>query len=498
MISAFGEGVKLIDNDGSGLNLSQIGNGYELLRQLTCEYSLRNRGEALALRTVFLNKSFALSSSETSPSSIVSDWTRRLDLESARYSKLLGTLPSHVDTVGLQLTDADLLLVLMKSLPETVKSYTIHHSTGDTYASYRQAACKWESQQRMFLEQTPQGKVGKVHEVSFSPMSNGSAGEFGAQSTEWFSISDDAMMVDAVGQNKCAKCGSKKHATSECQVDVTKLTCFRCSEKGHISANCPKKTSGKGQGGKPSEPQFGKGSKGKPGKGVKGKFDKGKGKKGKSFGKKGKLNELGSDGWSAEDYWWWADDGWWSGYDVSQVNEDWSGHETWQSYDWYSDGWQDDAGNGQTKAEQASSEPQTEPPVGSLVISMLSGEDFGDVCRFDILVDDGVCLKLALEESDDELLNLDRLGSCELFPGLLPAVGCELSDGLCFPRACRMFCDSFDIPRFPMVVEPFARTFDVVEMPHVSRGCLQLLEPLHGLKLSQEGCHDWDEESFHA
>ena len=354
LISAFGEGVKLIDNDGSGLNLSQIGNGYELLRQLTCEYSLRNRGEALALRTVFLNKSFALSSSETSPSSIVSDLTRRLDLESARYSKLLGTLPSHVDTVGLQLTDADLLLVLMKSLPETVKSYTIHHSTGDTYASYRQAACKWESQQRMFLEQTPQGKVGKVHEVSFSPMSNGSAGEFGAQSTEWFSISDDAMMVDAVSQGKCGKCGSKKHATSECQVDVTKLTCFRCSEKGHISANCPKKTSGKG--GKPSEPQFGKGSKGKANKGVKGKFDKGKGKKGKSFGKKGKLNELGSDGWSAEDYWWWADDGWWSGYDVSQVNEDWSNHEAWQGYDWYSDGWQDDAGSGHTKAEQASSE----------------------------------------------------------------------------------------------------------------------------------------------
>ena len=262
LISAFGEGVKLIDNDGSGLNPSQIGNGYELLRQLTCEYSLRNRGEALALRTVFLNKSFALSSSETSPSSIVSDLTRRLDLESARYSKLLGTLPSHVDTVGLQLTDADLLLALMKSLPETVKSYTIHHSTGDTYASYRQAACKWESQQRMFLEQTPQGKVGKVHEVSFSPMSNGSAGEFGAQSTEWFSIADDSMMVDAVGQNKCAKCGSKKHVTTECQTDVSKLTCFRCSEKGHISANCPKKASGKG--GKPSESQFGKGSKGSP------------------------------------------------------------------------------------------------------------------------------------------------------------------------------------------------------------------------------------------
>ena len=496
LISAFGEGVKLVENDGSGLNPSQSGKGYELLRQLTCEYSLRNRGEALALRTVFLNKSFALSSSETSPSSIVSDLMRRLDLESARYSKLLGTLPSHVDSVGLQLTDADLLLVLMKSLPETVKSYTIHHSTGDTYASYRQAACKWESQQRMFLEQTPQGKVGKVHEASFSPMSNGSAGDFGAQSTEWFSIADDSMMIGAVGQGKCAKCGSKKHVSSECQTDLTKLTCFRCSEKGHISANCPKKASRKG--GKPSEPQFGKGSKGKSSKGVKGKFDKGKGKKGKSFGRKGKLNELGSDGWSAEDYWWWSDDGWWSGYDVNQVNEDWSNHEAWQRYDWYSDGWQDDDGNGQTKVEQTSSEPQTEPPIGSLVISVLSGEDLDDVCRFDLMTDDGVCLKLALEESDDGLLNLDRRGTHGNFPSLLPSFGCELSDGLCFPRVGRMRCDLLDIPRFCSVFEPFARNPDLLEVPQVSSDRLQLLDPLHGLRLIQEGCHDHDEESFHG
>ena len=205
LISAFGEGVRLIDNDGSGLNPSQVGNGYELLRQLTGEYSLRNRGEALALRTVFLNKNFSLSSAETSPSSIVSDLTRRLDLESARYSKLLGTLPGHVDVVGLQLTDADLLLVLMKALPETVKSYVIHHSVGDTYASYRQAACKWESQQRMFVEHSNiQGKAGKVHEVSSSSPVSPGTWEYGSQNTEWFSIADDSGVVEALDQ-KCAK-----------------------------------------------------------------------------------------------------------------------------------------------------------------------------------------------------------------------------------------------------------------------------------------------------
>jgi len=48
LINAFGEGVALEAN-GRDLNPSQVGNGFELLRQLTMEYSLRTRNEALAL-----------------------------------------------------------------------------------------------------------------------------------------------------------------------------------------------------------------------------------------------------------------------------------------------------------------------------------------------------------------------------------------------------------------------------------------------------------------
>ena len=152
LVNAFGEGVSLED-PRADLNLSQLGNGFELLRQLTAEYSLRTRAEALSIRSQFSAKSFVLSPKETSPTSIVSDVIRRLDLESARFNKLLGTLPTSVDVVGLQLSDADLLIILMRSLSEAVKSYTIHHSVGDTYQSYRTAARKWEMQQRMFLEQ---------------------------------------------------------------------------------------------------------------------------------------------------------------------------------------------------------------------------------------------------------------------------------------------------------------------------------------------------------
>ena len=37
---------------------------------------------------------------------------------------------------------------------------------------------------------------------------------------------------------KCTKCGSKKHETKECSVDLSKVRCFRCSQHGHVGVNC--------------------------------------------------------------------------------------------------------------------------------------------------------------------------------------------------------------------------------------------------------------------
>ena len=76
-------------------------------------------------------------------------------------------------------------------------------------------------------------------------------------------------------------------------------------------------------------------------------------------------------------------------------------------------------------------------------------------------------------------------------------VGCGLSEGFCFPMACRMFCDPSDMFCFSSSLELSARFSDVPEMLQVHGGRLQLLEPLHGLRLSQESCRDYDDESFH-
>ena len=53
--------------------------------------------------------------------------------------------------------------------------------------------------------------------------------------------------IDALGQgDRCSKCGSRKHQTNSCTVDLSKTKCFRCGTFGHISAHCPKKQHEKG------------------------------------------------------------------------------------------------------------------------------------------------------------------------------------------------------------------------------------------------------------
>ena len=81
-------------------------NGFELLRILTGEYSLKTRSEALALRAELTNKNFKLSSNETSQSTIVAYTVRKLDTHVSRFQKLISTLPSGVDRTGVMITES--------------------------------------------------------------------------------------------------------------------------------------------------------------------------------------------------------------------------------------------------------------------------------------------------------------------------------------------------------------------------------------------------------
>ena len=72
LVNAFSEGVALHgvgSSDRVAVAVNQQANGFELLRQLTLEFSLRSRSEALSLRTQIAGRSFVLAATQTSPSS---------------------------------------------------------------------------------------------------------------------------------------------------------------------------------------------------------------------------------------------------------------------------------------------------------------------------------------------------------------------------------------------------------------------------------------------
>ena len=54
--------------------------------------------------------------------------------------------------VGLEVQTSDLTIMLLRSLPHDVRSYTTLHAAGDAYTDLRTAALRFETQQRMFAE----------------------------------------------------------------------------------------------------------------------------------------------------------------------------------------------------------------------------------------------------------------------------------------------------------------------------------------------------------
>ena len=442
LVSAFVEGVHL-HKFGVGHEVDdmkgQSANGYELLRQLTLEYSLRTPAEALSLRSLFVNKSYTLSSSETSASSLVSDVIRRIDLEAAKFSRLISTLPTGVDVTGLSLPDADLLVVLLKSLPQEVRSFCLHHASGESYAAYREAARRWEQQQRLFVE-LPVGSSQQQQRKITNAVFVDEAG------TEWYTLEDgshdteghvDAVQGSQQGQGRCQKCGSRKHKTFECTTDMSKTRCFRCQGVGHVSMNCPHKT--------PKDKGKGKDS----GKGkssvVKGDWLKGKGKdkgkskdkskgKSKGYGKKGKLNEV-SD--AADEDWWWYSDG--SGWDDSTWHDGYTSQVSWTDQEWYESGW----GSWDASAGESQEQGHNATPVvgskgsGNEAQSLVLSPCFSEECDFCdtglTLIDlvgegsNGGSLHVSPQPFLGDLLHVDPqpFGRCESFEK--ESVGGEVS-----------------------------------------------------------------------
>ena len=107
--------------------------GFEALRLLAKEFSLRSRAEAAFFRSEFMSKTFKAQSGPTQ----ISDLVRQMDVSLSKYRKLIDTLPQHCVKTGLDLQQVDLTLMLLRSLPGDVKNYVVLHASGEGYTDYR-------------------------------------------------------------------------------------------------------------------------------------------------------------------------------------------------------------------------------------------------------------------------------------------------------------------------------------------------------------------------
>ena len=160
---------------------------------------------------------------------------------------------------GLRVEDGDTLNILVRSLPTEVRNYALMHSSGATYSSFKEAACMFENQHRLFKDfGAKRSLFGVIPEEV----------DLGQEEVENYPEAEASGYVNAVtggdeGGPKCHKCGRRGHVQSACPTDLAKVKCYECCGVGHISANCKAAPTPEG---KPTSQ--GKGSKGtSPGKG---------------------------------------------------------------------------------------------------------------------------------------------------------------------------------------------------------------------------------------
>ena len=268
LIQAYVEGIGV-----DGIFVAHRGtSGFEALRLLGKEFSLRTRAEASFFRAEVLKRTYKAENTATQ----ISDVVRKMDVDLSRYRKLVDTLPVSASRDGLEVASAELTLILLRSLPNDCRAYVMLHAKDESFVELRAAALKFESRQRLFMELGASvAGTGRGHGVFQVQEEDGAEEE--CQEDQWIEA------VGGKGSQKCNKCGKAGHFAREYPTDMTKVKCFKCGHEGHIGANC-KSASGKAKAKPLAKPKPKAQSKGSPRKTQ----GKGKGK-----GKKGKLNEVG-------------------------------------------------------------------------------------------------------------------------------------------------------------------------------------------------------------
>ena len=180
--------------------------GFVALRLLAKEFCLKSRSECLYFRGQLTNQTVKAPS--------IPEIVRKIESEQRKYSKLLSSLDPDVQSQGLELQEADMVMVLLRSLPEKCRSYCLLHGDSDSFEDLKRVALKFEVQQRVWSE-------GVGNKLSpFQPNPKGKGG-------------------DEKGKGKGKKEPRARSQSASKGAKATKDTvCYNCNKKGHFARDC--------------------------------------------------------------------------------------------------------------------------------------------------------------------------------------------------------------------------------------------------------------------
>ena len=196
--------------------------GYELLRILALEFSLRTRTEAICLRSELLKRDVKVDSKSVHA---MSDLIRGLQVAVNRYDRLVETLPPDISRADLLVTPSDMSLMFIRNMPHDAKQYCLLHSENESWEALQLSALKYERQQRLYVELGAMSKkfINETREVA----------DLGFDGTDY--VGDGQLSVLKQG---CGRCGKKTHETKDCDTNLANTKCFKCGKTGHIGRNC--------------------------------------------------------------------------------------------------------------------------------------------------------------------------------------------------------------------------------------------------------------------
>ena len=196
--------------------------GYELLRILALEFSLRTRTEAICLRSELLKRDVKVDSKSVHA---MSDLIRGIQVAVNRYDRLVETLPPDISRADLLVTPSDMSLMFIRNMPHDAKQYCLLHSENESWEALQLSALKYERQQRLYVELGAMSKkfINETREVA----------DLGFVETDYV---DDGQV--SVLKQGCGRCGKKTHETKDCDTNLANTKCFKCGKTGHIGRNC--------------------------------------------------------------------------------------------------------------------------------------------------------------------------------------------------------------------------------------------------------------------